>query len=345
MKISTKRTKGILCLIGVLFLLAPPAVLAQDDLMLMMIPAVSGSRPLKNVITVAKANGKFTDPVAAVNSISDASVDNPYLVVIGPGVYTITQTLVMKPFVDIAGSGANVTKIKGAISTGSAATSAIISGASYSALSSLTVENNGGSTYSIALYNSHVNYATVSNVTARANNGTQSRAVFNENAYITMTNITTHVVNGVTQIGVHNTDTSIVKITNLYAYTYGGTNNFGVYNVASGGCWLTDVTTNVYGGVNNYGVYNNSSNIRMTGVHAEGIGGTGNNYGVYNDSSYPKILRSTMNGSIGLYSTGGTTIVSQSTILGGVSGAGTKKCVGCDDGNGNALNKDCLVIP
>ena len=52
-------------------------------------------RKLKNVDTVAKANGDFTDPVAAVNSITDASATNPYLVVICPGVYTITQTLMM----------------------------------------------------------------------------------------------------------------------------------------------------------------------------------------------------------------------------------------------------------
>jgi hypothetical protein len=98
MKISTKVMKGILSFSGVLFLLDPLTVFAQDDLM--MISGVSGNRPLKNVITVAKANGKFKDPVAAVNSIIDASVSNPYLVVIGPGVYTITQTLVMKPYVD-----------------------------------------------------------------------------------------------------------------------------------------------------------------------------------------------------------------------------------------------------
>jgi pectin methylesterase-like acyl-CoA thioesterase len=79
---------------------------------------VSVNRKPKNIITVAKSGGDFTDPVAAVDSISDASATNPYLVVIAPGVYTVTQTLQMKQYVDIAGSGEEVTKLTGAIKTG-----------------------------------------------------------------------------------------------------------------------------------------------------------------------------------------------------------------------------------
>jgi hypothetical protein len=103
------------------------------------------NKPLKNVITVAKGNGKFTDPVAAVNSITDASASNPYLVVSAPGVYTVTSSLQMRQYVDIAGSGENVTKIMGAVSAGTYSTSAIIKGAHHATLSSLTVENMGGS--------------------------------------------------------------------------------------------------------------------------------------------------------------------------------------------------------
>ena len=129
------------------------------------------TKSLKNVVTVAKGKGQFSDPVAAVNSISDASASNPYLVVIGPGVYTLTQTLAMKEYVDIAGSGENVTKLQGAISTGSLdASSAIISGANNAALSSLTAENTGGSTHSIALFNSGAS-PIVKDVTATASGG------------------------------------------------------------------------------------------------------------------------------------------------------------------------------
>ncbi len=68
-------------------------------------------KPLQNIITVAKENGDFADPVAAMASISDAAVDNPYLLVIAPGDYALTSSLVMQPYVDIAGSGRNVTRL------------------------------------------------------------------------------------------------------------------------------------------------------------------------------------------------------------------------------------------
>ncbi len=100
----------LLCIMSCL----PPASQAADKVV--VIPLLGHGKTLKNIVTVAKANGKFTDPVAAVNSITGASENNPYLVVIGPGVYTLTHTLKMKPWVDITGSGENVTRLVGTIS-------------------------------------------------------------------------------------------------------------------------------------------------------------------------------------------------------------------------------------
>ncbi len=110
MKISTQFMRSIFGIFGMLFLLAPLTVLAQSKVV--VIPLFGDdAKPLKNIITVAKANGNFTDPVAAVNSIGDASANNPYLVVIGPGVYTVTQPLEMNEHVDIIGSGLRVSKL------------------------------------------------------------------------------------------------------------------------------------------------------------------------------------------------------------------------------------------
>ncbi len=65
-----------------------------------------------NVIVVAKSGGDFTDPVAAVNSITDASALNPYLVKIMPGTYPVGgASFFMKSYIDIEGSGRGVTKI------------------------------------------------------------------------------------------------------------------------------------------------------------------------------------------------------------------------------------------
>lgn len=42
-----------------------------------------------NVIVVAKSGGDLTDPISAMNSISDASATNHFLLKIMPGVYDI----------------------------------------------------------------------------------------------------------------------------------------------------------------------------------------------------------------------------------------------------------------
>jgi len=74
----------------------------------------AGSMPhYANVVVVAKdGTGDFTDLVAAVASISNASETNRYLVKIMPGVYELTTRFdLVLPYVDIEGSGPNVTKI------------------------------------------------------------------------------------------------------------------------------------------------------------------------------------------------------------------------------------------
>ena len=109
MKISSQFMKSIFGIFGMLLLLAPLTVLAHTKVV--VIPLFGDDvKRVNNIIIVAKANGHFTDPVAAVNSIKDASASNPYLVVIDRGDYTISQTLFMKEYVDIVGSGENVTK-------------------------------------------------------------------------------------------------------------------------------------------------------------------------------------------------------------------------------------------
>lgn len=92
-----------------------------------------------NVIVVAKSGGDYSDPYEAVNSITNASATNPYLVKIMPGVYDIgANSIQMKSFVDIEGSGENTTRILGGIGT---TDGALLQGASDAELSHLTLES------------------------------------------------------------------------------------------------------------------------------------------------------------------------------------------------------------
>jgi len=327
MMISTKVMDRILFSVVVFFFLSPLTVFAANKVV--VIPlfgdcTVSVCNPLKNIVTVGKSNGQFTDPVAAVASITDASAINPYLVVIGPGVYTITQTLVMKQYVSIAGSGEETTKITGAISTPFFTSSVIVRGASNAALSSLTVENTGGNDYSIALHNSDAS-PRVSNVSTLANGGKYNIGVYNASSFPVMTDVTTTVAGGTGSVNhaVENTSSS-PKMIRVSATASGPGTNYGISNFVSGSTVPSFPT--------------------MTDVTALATGGE--SYGVYNEgSSSALIRRSTLSGDTrGLYTVNGTATVSQSTIKYGAQvggGTGTHSCVACDNGSGVLLSASC----
>lgn len=174
------------------------------DKVVVLAPDLAKQR-LKHVVRVAAQGGDFTDPVAAVNSIQDATAAKPYLVQIEPGVYTLTRTLVMKPFVTIAGSGREDTTLTGAISTSSYdAASAIVSGADNAALLDLTVENTGGGGVAIALYNNRTS-PVIQNVAVTASGGRFNYGVYNEYpSSPVMTDVTAKASGGNYNYGVFN---------------------------------------------------------------------------------------------------------------------------------------------
>ena len=280
---------------------------------------IAVNRKPRSVITVAKSNGDFKDPVAAINSITDASESNPYLVLIAPGVYTVTQTLVMKEYVELAGSGEMITKLTGAISTSSSSTSAIVSGANNSALNSLTVENTGGSSH-------------------------YSCAIYNEGSSPKVSHVTASAFGGNVCAGIYNTQSSSPTMTDVITSASNGGGNYGVYNIEDSSPTMMDVTASASRGVFNVGIFNyGSSSPTMTNVTALASGA--NSYGVYNSNfSYPKIRRCTITGgNYGLkWDTDSFIQVSQSTIIGGVNGhISYARCVACDNGLGDALDSNC----
>ncbi len=66
---------------------------------------------LANVVWVATSGGDFTSLSAALASITDSSETNPYVIKIAPGIYTETAQVVLKNYVDVEGSGQDVTTI------------------------------------------------------------------------------------------------------------------------------------------------------------------------------------------------------------------------------------------
>ena len=329
----------VLCIFG-------PLVSVQAADKVVVIPLFGHGKPLKNIVTVAKSGGKFTDPVAAVNSITDASATNPYLVIIAPGVYTLTHTLIMKPWVDVAGSGENVTKLTGAISNNAGTEgSSLVHSVAHAVLSNLRVENTGGGFYSIGIY---AKGGTIRKVSVKAVDGDTNRAIEIFHSSLILIDVNASAGFGHQNIGIANYNAPSVQMNRVVARAIGGSYslNDGILNSHSQPV-MFDVTAEAEGGMTNCGVRNRYSSPYMREVTVKAWDGS-NNYGIYNEGGTcaPIIQRSSVTGSTyGIYAinSSGTTLFSQSAISGGssVSGSAHIKCVACDDGNGNALNNAC----
>ena len=256
----------------------------------------------QNVRVVAKSGGDFTTITAALNSISDASAANPYLIYVAPGVYT--ETITMKPYVDIEGAGELATKIT---FTGSSEldTGTVVS-ANNAELRFLTVENTGGTfDYAVAIYNSS-GAPRLTHVTASASGaGSENYAVYiSGNSSPTMTNVTATAWGGTNNnFGVFSFSTPSYTMMNVVANATGGSANYAVYN-ESCSPMMTNVTATASEGGTNFGVYNLVSSSIMIDIRAIAFGGGSGNYGVYNESSSPMMTNVTATASGAGYNSG-----------------------------------------
>ena len=201
--------------------------------------------PYRNVIVVARSGGDFTSIQQALNSITDNSATNPYLVWVAPGIYT--ERVTMKPYVDIEGAGELVTKIT---STGSLTpTLATVVGANDAELRDLTVENTGGNYNATAIY-TQGSSPSFAHLTVTASGGSGANRAF----YIygirssgglgspTLRNVTA-IASGwsasshLTNYGLYNEDGASPIVTDSVitasSWPYGGYENYAMWNFAS----------------------------------------------------------------------------------------------------------------
>ena len=196
--------------------------------------ADAADAPDRVVWVADDGTGDFLLLSTALASISDASVSNPYVVRIAPGEYTETATVALKTYVDVEGSGQGVTTITCACAGADYdASSATVSAGDIAAeIRHLTINNTGGSTYSLGVWTEDVVDGTVSmsDVTATGTGGTSyNYGVYNTFSSPSMTDVTATATGGTYSYGVYNTSSS-PSMNNVTATGTGGTNNRGVYN-------------------------------------------------------------------------------------------------------------------
>jgi hypothetical protein len=237
----------------------------------------------------------------------------------------------MVPYVDIEGSGEDLTVIKGQVD-GNTSSSGVVKGASHAELRFLSVIHTGGGIDAIGISNRDASPKITAVSVSSSGASTKNIGVYNDNAFPHLRGLHIVASGGDEAYGVWNADSSPVMIDGditaqdaalknygvfnknsgelgpvmeyLTIRGAGGNENFGVHD-ASGKSVMRYLTVAAVGGKNNTGVENVSSAapvMHMVSVRTEG--GTGFHHGVYNSDAAPEIFGGSIWASGGTSTTG-----------------------------------------
>lgn len=294
-------------------------------------PAVGGpggEGPQASVLKVDRLGGDFASITAALDSIVDAGLTDVdgfqkvYLISVAPGTYE--ERVVMKPYVDLAGSGQLMSKIT--FAGGSGVESATLVAADHSEIRSLTIESTGGSSHAVAVYST--------GASPRLSNLSLVSSGANENFGL------------VSVAGSPQLDDVTIGVTGQ-GIGIGG--SYGVYNESSSPV-MRNVAIHVAstGGVEdvNYGVWNVASSPMIRESEIVVVGGEEDSHALHNEAgSAPMACNSTLVGETGaVYSEDSTTRLAYTQLDGGVDGDGAT-CIGAFDAFFRPLDGSCEMAP
>lgn len=234
------------------------------------------SSNLKNIITVSPANGDFATVEAAITAVATkASKLNPFLIVIGPGIYRVSSSLKMVPYVNLKGSGVGITIIEGNIGFSAYSNAAaILAMSDNSQVSSLTIRNLGSSQpYSIGVYFGQTSPSSELN-----------------DVYVAATSVMDNVC------AVY-CDSTLGKITNSTVIANAPANNltktFGIVAEGTTAPFVENAKISAQGGAYAYAVFHsgqNNFNINNSSISSEGA--AKKNYCIYVDSGHVRVRNS-----------------------------------------------------
>jgi hypothetical protein len=295
------------------------------------------------------------DPVQAgrvlrevVSGIADPSALNPYLVKIEPGIYDLEEnSLFMRPYVDIEGSGEGVTTITSAISTGSGT----VVGTNNSELRFVTVKNTGEAGQQDAALFSESTSPRYTHVTAVASGGNDNDAIHISNGTPVLSYVTATALGGSRSTGVANFGGLLIASNSTFSAADAVNTNLGVLSTFGGTVRATSSTISASGGVIAVGLRTNNGTHTLTDVTLS-ASGTTESYGIYNGW---RVATPVVNahqsrisgGTYSIYSIGGTIQVGASQLTGpaGTLNIGFVRCAASYDATFNPLSQGCAVIP
>jgi hypothetical protein len=235
------------------------------------------ARAYKRTVVVSPVGTPAQNGTALKNAlagITNASETNPYLLKVEPGVYDlgVAPGLVMKPWVDVEGSGEGVTTLTAAGNLGWS--DATVQGASNAELRLLTVKNTGVADKAFAVHSAAASFR-MTRVTAAAAGGTSySRAVVIDAGTVTMSQVTAAATGNTQNIGVFVGGTA--KMDGVIATASGGNANTGMA-VQGTGSNAEIRNSRIVGSTE---TINNFGTVRVAATQLEGgparVGGSGN---------------------------------------------------------------------
>jgi len=277
------------------------------------------------IVVVSPTGSDLENGTALLNAlagITGASATNPYLLKIEPGIYDIAgNSLMMKEYVDIEGSGEKTTLITGSISLGvpELPSNGVVTGANNAEIRFISVKNtgaagafaaalvnsgaspkithvtaitSGSSLFSYGIINSSASSPTMTDVTATVSGGGSTYGIANISSSPIMTNIkssaSTSGASGNAVAFFNNASSPIMMNITASATAVVGTVAYAVTNVNASAPVMTNVVAAASGGGGNYAIRNDYSSPVMSNITATATGGTAS-VGMQNISSAPTI--------------------------------------------------------
>ncbi len=196
-------------------------IMAHDKVIVIPMPYDQSDQ---KIIKVGKDGETYSDPIEALNSVTQARFNNRFTIQIGPGEYILSQPLRMKPYVDVIGSGNGKTVIAGSFSDPSSDFATVYT-THFSSISNLSIKNLGGSGgFGVGIYHLTINLNEMVSifdvdVTVEGNSNFQSgiylvastipRFGFPRGLSATISNVTIRVDGGTRNYGVTTLDGSL----------------------------------------------------------------------------------------------------------------------------------------
>lgn len=264
-----------------------------------------------HVLRVAATGGDYTSLATAIAAISDATVDNPYLVIVGPGSFSLAAPITIPSGVHVRGSGMYTTTITSTHSSSPVSAGCLINLSDGSSLSQLGIIASASTVISAAVCAASISASDLTDP-----------ATFQTRIDHVLIDVTGG--GGTFHYGVYSNNADLL-VSNSSITAANANVNYGIYFLASGSSRVSRVeNTAVHSAANSsYGVLVSGSN-QTTYVNGSNI--NGESVALYASSGHIQVAHSSVfsSTSYAMYASGATaTIIANQIQIDGALNAGT----------------------